>query len=129
MVVRSTPGTTVTLPSSDTPISIPDNNTTGVTSTLSVGTNLTLTDVNVLVQMTHTYVGDMFIKLRSPLGTEVTLLDRLRHQLRPPSRADLAAHEPGSPCVLGIGERLVGGPAPSVVGDQLTTRYGGRSGR
>lgn len=58
------------------PLSIPDNTPAGATSTLSIGTNVTLTDVNVRVVITHTWVGDLFIKLRSPLGTEVTLLDR-----------------------------------------------------
>ncbi len=58
------------------PLSIPDNVTAGVTSTLSVGQDVTLTDVDVHVQIQHTWVGDLFIKIRSPLGTEVTLLDR-----------------------------------------------------
>jgi subtilisin-like proprotein convertase family protein len=58
------------------PAAIPDNNPTGATSTLNVATSATLTDVNVRVEITHTWVGDLFIKLRSPLGTEVTLLDR-----------------------------------------------------
>jgi subtilisin-like proprotein convertase family protein len=58
------------------PLAIPDNNVAGTTSVLNVGTNVVLTDVNVRVEITHTWVGDLFIKLRSPLGTEVTLLDQ-----------------------------------------------------
>jgi subtilisin-like proprotein convertase family protein len=58
------------------PIAIPDNAPAGVTSVFNVANNLTLSDVNVRVQITHTWVGDLFFKLRSPLGTEVTLLDR-----------------------------------------------------
>jgi subtilisin-like proprotein convertase family protein len=58
------------------PASIPDNAPAGVTSTLNVPTSAILTDVNVRVAITHTWVGDLFIKIRSPLGTEVTLLDR-----------------------------------------------------
>ncbi len=58
------------------PLAIPDNTPAGTTSTLNVGTNVVLTDVNVRVAITHTWVGDLFIKLRSPAGTEVTLLDR-----------------------------------------------------
>ena len=65
-----------TLTPSGLPLAIPDNNTTGVTSTLNVGANVVLSDVNVRVQITHSWVGDLFIKLRSPAGTEVTLLDR-----------------------------------------------------
>ncbi len=58
------------------PAGIPDANATGVTSTLAVGDNVTLTDVNVRVQISHTYVGDLMIRLRSPNGTIYTLLDR-----------------------------------------------------
>ncbi len=58
------------------PAAIPDNSTAGVTSTLPVGTGVTLGDVNVRVRIDHPYVGDLHIKLRSPLGTEVILLDR-----------------------------------------------------
>ena len=58
------------------PAGIPDNNPTGVTSTLAVGDTVSLTDVNVRVQITHTYVGDLKIQLRSPAGTLITLLDR-----------------------------------------------------
>jgi subtilisin-like proprotein convertase family protein len=56
------------------PGAINDNATT--TSTLAVGQSSTLTDVNVHVQIQHTYVGDLKIQLQSPLGTVVTLLDR-----------------------------------------------------
>ncbi len=58
------------------PLAIPDNLVAGVTNTLSVGTNVSLTDVNVRVEISHTWVGDLHIKLRSPAGTEVVLLDR-----------------------------------------------------
>jgi subtilisin-like proprotein convertase family protein len=58
------------------PLSIPDNAPAGATSTLTVGSNLTLTDVNVRVAITHTWVGDLVIKIKSPANTEVILLDR-----------------------------------------------------
>jgi len=58
------------------PAPIPDNSVAGVSSTLAVGTDVTLTDVNVRVELAHTWVGDLHITLRSPLGTEVILLDR-----------------------------------------------------
>ena len=60
----------------DLPLAIPDNNAGGASSTLSVGFNAVLTDVNVRVAITHTWVGDLVIKLRSPALTEVVLLDR-----------------------------------------------------
>jgi subtilisin-like proprotein convertase family protein len=58
------------------PLAVPDATPAGAASTLSVPTGQILTDVNVRVQMTHTWVGDISIKLKSPLGTVVTLLDR-----------------------------------------------------
>ena len=45
-------------------------------STLQVSQNVTLSDVNVRVQINHTYVGDLMVTLRSPAGTTVTLLNR-----------------------------------------------------
>ncbi|MFN8178058.1 MAG: proprotein convertase P-domain-containing protein [bacterium] len=56
------------------PGAINDNSTT--TSVLTVGQAVTLTDVNVHVQINHTWVGDLGITLQSPLGTVITLLDR-----------------------------------------------------
>src|SRR6185436_7837377 len=56
------------------PVTIPDPGT--ATSTLDVTESLTLTDVNVRVQATHTRVGDLAIELRSPAGTVVQLLNR-----------------------------------------------------
>ena len=56
------------------PLPIPDEGS--VTSDLQVTQNVTLSDVNVRVQINHTYVGDLIVSLRSPAGTTVTLLDR-----------------------------------------------------
>lgn len=58
------------------PVSIPDNNPAGAESQLVVGQDVTLTDVNVRAQITHTWVGDLVITLRAPDNTEVVLLDR-----------------------------------------------------
>ena len=58
------------------PLAVPDATPAGVNSTLNVPTGQILTDVNVRVVMTHTWVGDVKITLKSPMGTVVTLLDR-----------------------------------------------------
>jgi hypothetical protein len=58
------------------PTPIPDNVPTGVASPLIVGSSFTITDVNVYVDITHPRVGDLVVKLQSPQGTIVTLLDR-----------------------------------------------------
>jgi subtilisin-like proprotein convertase family protein len=56
------------------PAAINDSQTT--VSVLSVPQSLTLSDVNVRVQINHSWVGDLSIQLQSPLGTLVQLLDR-----------------------------------------------------
>ncbi|MDZ4755484.1 MAG: S8 family serine peptidase [Phycisphaerae bacterium] len=67
------PGST-TINATDVPKSIPDNNATGVTSFLPVAwlTN-TLTEVDISVNVTHTYKGDLRITLIHPDGTQVIL--------------------------------------------------------
>ncbi|MCH7523688.1 MAG: proprotein convertase P-domain-containing protein [Bacteroidetes bacterium] len=59
----------------DTPIDIPDNNTTGITSILNVPfTNkVSILDVNVTLNITHPWVGDLTLTLTSPSGTSVVL--------------------------------------------------------
>ena len=60
--------------SNNTPIVIPDNNSTGITSTINVSTPGTyICDVNVTVNITHTFPGDLDFTLTSPTGTVVTL--------------------------------------------------------
>ncbi len=58
------------------PVVIPNNNPAGVASTLDIGQDVTLTDLNAHVVINHTWVGDLKIQLQSPAGTTVTLLDR-----------------------------------------------------
>ena len=58
------------------PIAIPDNLPAGIASTFHVTSDVTLSDLDVRVRIDHTWVGDLFVKLRSPLGTEVVLLDQ-----------------------------------------------------
>jgi subtilisin family serine protease len=67
-------GTTTTYTSTNVPLSIPDNNTTGISSTLALS-NLTgsITEVNVSVSITHTYKGDLEVALIHPDGTTVLL--------------------------------------------------------
>jgi subtilisin-like proprotein convertase family protein len=60
--------------SNNTPVPIPDNNLAGVTSTINVaGAGVSLWDVNVTVNIPHTFPGDLDITLTSPSGTTVTL--------------------------------------------------------
>jgi subtilisin-like proprotein convertase family protein len=58
------------------PISIPENNPAGVTSTLTVPDAFCVGDVDVEVNITHTYIGDLIVELRSPTGIAVRLHNR-----------------------------------------------------
>ena len=60
----------------DTVISIPDNDPTGITSAINVPDSLSVWEIACEVNITHTYIGDLIIKLISPLGTEATLHNR-----------------------------------------------------
>jgi subtilisin-like proprotein convertase family protein len=54
-------------------VAIPDNNATGVTSTLSFAQTGTVASVKVKVGITHTYKGDLQVSLIAPDGTTVLL--------------------------------------------------------
>lgn len=58
-------------------LAIPDNNTTGVTSDLTIANTGTISDLNVSLNVTHTYVGDLIFRLRNvTTGTEVSFINR-----------------------------------------------------
>lgn len=63
-----------TFVSQDTPIPLPDR--ADVTSTVTVSENVFVTDVNVVLDITHTYTGDLNVMLTSPAGTTVQLFQR-----------------------------------------------------
>jgi subtilisin-like proprotein convertase family protein len=57
-------------------LAIPDNNTTGATSTINVAASQTITSVSVTVGITHTYQGDLEVALIGPDNTTVLLHNR-----------------------------------------------------
>ncbi len=63
-------------PSTDTPLDIPDGDQTGVDSVLQVTEGIDIQSVEVDLDVTHTWVGDLRITLTSPEGTEVVLHER-----------------------------------------------------
>ncbi|MFM7161956.1 MAG: beta strand repeat-containing protein, partial [Planctomycetaceae bacterium] len=68
---------TTTVASATLNLAIPDNNLTGVNSTLSVaGVSGPLTDLDVTMTLSHLNVGDLIITLTSPTGTTLTLFNR-----------------------------------------------------
>ena len=65
--------TTHTYTSSDTPISIPDNNSNGIESSIYVPDSANVTEFKVTVDITHTYIGDLIVTLVAPNGATATL--------------------------------------------------------
>ena len=64
----------LTIPSTDTPIAIADNSS--FASYLNVPDDVTIGDLNVKVDISHTYIGDLIVELESPSGTVIRLHDR-----------------------------------------------------
>ena len=74
--VGSAPSGLLVHAESTTPIAIPDNEPTGITSVLTVDRVGVIKDLTVKVDVTHTYIGDLSIELLSPGGERVTLHGR-----------------------------------------------------
>ncbi len=54
---------------------IPDNNTTGISSILSISANGDISKISVSVEIIHSWISDLKVSLRSPAGTNVALHD------------------------------------------------------
>ncbi len=65
-----------TYDASDIPKQIPDNNSGGIISVINVPDDFIVTDVNVIMDVSHTWLWDMQIYLEAPNGTEVLIYDR-----------------------------------------------------
>ncbi len=58
------------------PAAIPDNDPAGITRTLDVsGIGTSITQLNLLTELPHTFAGDVRIELTSPAGTTVLIWD------------------------------------------------------
>lgn len=57
-------------------LAIPDGNTTGVSTTISITEDVIITDLNIGLNVSHTWVGDLTFTITSPLGTSVVIYDR-----------------------------------------------------
>lgn len=57
-------------------ISIPDGNPSGVTSIMQITEDIPILDLNVYLNITHSWVGDLRVSIKSPAGTSVTIIDR-----------------------------------------------------
>lgn len=56
-------------------VSIPDNDASGISSTINIAPSSTIIDINVDVDITHTYIGDLEIQI-SHNGTTITILNQ-----------------------------------------------------
>lgn len=57
-------------------VAIPDNNAQGVVSVIQMGETATVTDVQVAIDIDHSYLGDLEIRLIAPSGLVVMLQGR-----------------------------------------------------
>lgn len=57
-------------------LAIPDNNKTGITSTINVASDMVVERADVTVNITHPFIGDLQIALTSPTGTTSFLMYR-----------------------------------------------------
>jgi len=57
---------------------IPDGDTTGLTRTITIdeGDSIEIGDLDVSVDISHTWIGDLTLSVTSPSGTTVTLFDQ-----------------------------------------------------
>ena len=62
--------------STDTPRAIPDNNSTGITSTIRVSEPGLVQRLRVSVNISHTYRGDLVVTLIAPSGRQAILTNR-----------------------------------------------------
>ncbi|RKX69650.1 hypothetical protein DRP43_04150, partial [candidate division TA06 bacterium] len=70
------PATETTFVSEDTPIDIPDNNSTGIWSIINVGDNRIITGIKIYVNITHTWIGDLTVTVIAPGSDSVVLHNR-----------------------------------------------------
>jgi subtilisin-like proprotein convertase family protein len=68
--------TNQTFTSTDVPKSIPDNNPTGITSNLPVVGNGAVATLQLSLNITHTFRGDLVVTLISPGGTQFIVSNR-----------------------------------------------------
>jgi subtilisin-like proprotein convertase family protein/subtilisin family serine protease len=57
-------------------LAIPDNTASGISNTMVISQGGTIASVNVEVNLLHTYIGDLIVRLISPRGTPAILHDR-----------------------------------------------------
>ncbi len=108
------------------PVNIPTvANTVPFNSTFNVTTSATIADLNVTVNLTHTWVADLTLKLTSPAGTVVTLLTNKCDSATATSVNNIAATFDDS------GTAITCGDFPAITGtiasEQLLSQFNGQN--
>jgi len=68
--------TCTTYQATDIPKTVPDANPTGVLSTINVSDDFVVSDVNLNIDITHSWLWDLQIYLKAPNGEETLVYDR-----------------------------------------------------
>jgi extracellular elastinolytic metalloproteinase len=58
-------------------LAIPDNDPTGISSTIAIAQSGNAQEITLNLDITHTYIGDLRVKLLAPSGQEIMLHERL----------------------------------------------------
>ena len=108
------------------PVTIPTvANTVPFNSTFNVTTSATIADLNVTVNLTHTWVADLTLKLTSPAGTVVTLITNKCDSATAASVNNIAATFDDS------GTAITCGDFPAITGtiasEQLLSQFNGQN--
>ena len=102
----------------DLPLKIPADTPNYLTSSISIAEGLVISDINVHVDITHSYVGELQITLTSPNGESVTLLQDVCVNADNSSGSDISAifDDEGSDLVCGSSSPVVSGTLKPQVG-------------
>lgn len=103
----------------DVPKTIRSNTANTVTSTLTVASGVVITDLNVNLNITHTYIQDLTIRLTSPSGT---VLDLLTEPCGDNDNMNVTIDDSGSAVVCGTGNPSLSGV---VVSSQPLSTFNG----
>ncbi len=108
------------------PVTIPTVvNTVPFNSTFNVTTSATIADLNVTVNLTHTWVADLTLKLTSPAGTVVTLITNKCDSATSASVNNIAAtfDDSGTAITCGDFPAITG----TIVSEQLLSQFNGQN--
>ncbi|WP_298155910.1 reprolysin-like metallopeptidase [Flavobacterium sp.] len=94
-----------TVSSTNVPLTISQNGTPTINSTLNFPANATITDVNVTMQIVHSYVEDITATLISPAATQVQLFSGLCGDA---NNVNAQFDDSGTPIVCGSGTAISG---------------------